>query len=379
MMVIGRNEICHCGSRKKYKKCCLNTDVDKRKEGTKTINLSDTPAVAHSSHDITLGIKELTLDIIEQTNILLSRDPIQGPSIMIKSFDLIQLSKNKNIIELYVKMVKEVLVAKKTPFNDIDLENIKNRAYTLPGLTENEKLILKTVGEFNTDELGKLAYELPVNYRAMEILNEFCYNVIKDGVSDTRNISAVTFYLEKDKKNRWELVDWEFTYSIGKNEVLLVNWETRDVINNKYHRFFNSMNGLEEESKRDIEKTLYPHRKDPGKSHDKLSFKERIMNLSGIFERELPILIELNEAKKVPDLTWKDMNTYIKENPLPFIVDIPDFYEVMEQIGEIRNLAANGNEVSNEDYLKIKEFAFDRRAFIYISLSKTSYKAFYRG
>lgn len=52
------------------------------------------------------------------------------------------------------------------------------------------------------------------------------------------------------------------------------------------------------------------------------------------------------------------MITFIKENSLSFIVDIFDFIETVEKIGKIRNLTASGNEVSNEDYLKIKEYSF---------------------
>ena len=34
-MKIGRNDPCHCGSGKKYKKCCLNRDEEKQREGTR--------------------------------------------------------------------------------------------------------------------------------------------------------------------------------------------------------------------------------------------------------------------------------------------------------------------------------------------------------
>lgn len=374
-MVIGRNETCHCGSGIKYKKCCLKTDTDNQNKVTKSVNI--TTDLPQSTHDYTMGIKELVLHLMGKINILLSMDRIQAPIIMIESFELKRIATESNIFDLYVTMVKDLLIKEKKPFNNEDLEKIKDRAYTLPGLTENEKRILATVEEFNTGELQKVFFEQPINYRALEIHNEFCYNVIKDGVSDARNISAVTYYLKKDRENRWELADWEFTYSIEKKKALRVNWETYDKVNDKLHRFFNSIRSLEEESIRDIEKTLYPHRKDPGKDYDKLSVKEKIMNLSGVFERELPTIIGVNEGEKTPDLTWQDMITYIKENPLPFLEDVPDFVEIVEQIGEIRDLAANDNEVSNEDYLKIKEFAFDRRALRNISLSKLSYRCYF--
>ena len=48
MKKLGRNEPCHCGSGKKYKKCCLDEDIERYgKKAIKITNLMDNKEMSY--------------------------------------------------------------------------------------------------------------------------------------------------------------------------------------------------------------------------------------------------------------------------------------------------------------------------------------------
>ena len=102
MRLIGRNEPCYCGSGKKYKKCCLQKD-----SSNSEIVKFDESRVARTNHDLIGGIRELALGQLEQLNIYLNRTNVYDSHIEFISQDLLKLATTNNIVEHFIKVVRE--------------------------------------------------------------------------------------------------------------------------------------------------------------------------------------------------------------------------------------------------------------------------------
>lgn len=374
MGVVGRNEPCHCGSGQKYKKCCLKLDGERLKNGATINELSPSFEIAKSTHDLAFGIKEMVLALLEQINIWLSRKNIQQYHIISNSQDLLNFANTKDMVDLYLKINREVLELNKRPYISLELKNLKERAKTLPSITENERLILKTVAESNLGEFMLLGDSQTADYSAMRIINEFAYQAIKIGIPDNRFISKVTLYVDSDVYFKEKLVQWEFEYSFEKHSNIFVDWKALDILNDEYHKIAHSLHGLENQSKNDIATVLFQEKAIPYKSRNKASYNGLITSLTSILERELKLLIELNEGRKVPDLMFKKINNYLKDNTLPYLEDIPDLYDQLERVRIIRNKAAHGEEVTHDDFCAVKEFTIDRQIFEFVSWAKVYFE-----
>lgn len=370
MGVIGRNEPCHCGSGQKYKKCCLKLDEERLNNGATISELSPSFEIAKSKHDLAFGIKEMVLALIEQINIWLSRKNIQQYDVISNSQDLLNFANTTDMVELYLKINRKVLELNKRSFISLELKNLKERAKTLPSITVNERLILKTVAESNLGEFILLGDSQTADYSAMRIINEFAYQALKIGIPDNRYISKVTLYVDSDIYFKEKLVNWEFEYSSEKHNNIFVDWKPLDILNDEYHKIAHSLHGLEEQSKNDIATALFQAKAIPYKSRNKASYNGLITSLTSILERELKLLIELNEGKKVPELMFGKINNYLKDITLPYLENIPDLYNQLEILRKIRNKAAHGEEVTYDDFITVKEFTIDRQLFEFISWAK---------
>ena len=90
MMIVGaneiaRNDVCHCGSGKKYKRCCL--EVDERKRNPKALNPAGRQAVMckilQDAYDGEYKIKFEDLDQIPLNQALIEHyDPVEDAFII---------------------------------------------------------------------------------------------------------------------------------------------------------------------------------------------------------------------------------------------------------------------------------------------------------
>lgn len=377
MPVLGRNEPCYCGSGKKYKKCCLKFDEDKLNKGEMPRPSGESFEIAATTHDIAFGIKQLALAQLEQINIWLSRKHIQPSNIQVNSNDLYELASTDDMVEHYVKINREVLLIKGRPHIHLELKNLRERAETLPSLTENERTIIRSISKSNLGEFWMLGDANTADYSAMKVLNEFCYQAIKEGISDDKYVSAVTLYVDSNGTDKERLVNWELSYSdsVEPTKDIWVEWKPLDKLNDEYRKLAHSLHGLEEQSKNDLATVLYQEKSLPAKSKERISYRGLVMTYTGIIEKELKLLVELNEGQKMSDFMMKKINEYIRDNHLPYITEnIPDLYDKLEVIRKIRNDAAHGNEVSYDDFKKVKQFAFDQQVLEFISWAKVDYE-----
>lgn len=378
MIVLGRNEPCYCGSGKKYKKCCLKYDEEKLNKGVVPRPTGESFEIAITTHDISFGIKQLALAQLEQINIWLSRKHIQPGNIQVNSTDLYELVSTDDMVEHYLKINREVLIVKNRPNIHLELMNLRERAKTLPSLTENERTIIREISNSNLAEFWMLGDANTADYSAMKVLNEFCYQAIKEGIPDDKYVSSATLYVDSNGTDKERLVNWELGYSdlvVEPAKYIWIDWKPLDVLNDEYRKFAHSLHGLEEHSKNDLATAMYQEKSFPTKSKNRISYRGLVITYTGILENELKLLIELNEGQHMPDLMMKKINEYIRNNHIPYLTEnIPDLYERLEVIRKIRNSAAHGNEVSYDDFQKVKQFVFDRQVLEFISWAKVAYE-----
>ncbi|KKB42098.1 SEC-C metal-binding domain-containing protein [Bacillus thermotolerans] len=377
MPLIGRNEKCYCGSGKKYKKCCLSKDEEM--SGNQTIHTkSSSFSIAHTTHDVAFGIKELALAQLEQINIYLSREHILDSHIKFNLQDILSLVDSQNMVERYLQVMKESMIAKGMPNIPLELVNLRERANTRPSLNNNEKKILRTVAQSNLNEYFMLSDFQTVDYGAMRVLNEFAYKTVKEGVSDDKNIFLIQLIVDTDDK----LVDWIFVDGIDDEDEKLDHedvefiWKPLDDLYDKYQQITHELHGLEEDSKIQLVTALHQEDLLPVEYRDRISYNGLTSHYTGILEQELGLLIAMNEGKrKDSTVMMKRINDYLKVKTLPYLSDnFSDLYERLEEIRTIRNQAAHGGRISYEQFLKVKQFMVSERALAFISWAKIDFE-----
>lgn len=281
MGLIGRNEPCHCGSGKKYKKCCIGIDEDLMVKGEIPSVLNK--PVNRTSHDIAYGIKELVLAQLEQIIMDLSEKHIIDRGIIVNSQDLLKLTTTDDMIKQYLTVIEEVMDVQGGFNKSLELKNLSKRAETLPTLTDIELRILRSVVTSNIAEYGLLSDAKTADYSAMKINNEFAYQAIKLGVPDDKFIWGVTLIVDTDSNNQEKLVNWEFMYSDEPcNNEILIEWKALDKLTDEYHKYTHSLQGLEDESKEDLATVMFQEKAIPVKSRDRASYRGMVTTYTGI-------------------------------------------------------------------------------------------------
>ena len=201
MGIIGKNDLCHCGSKLKYEQCCLKSDfiIIDAEETMKNL----------SGHEITFGVKELALAELEQCIVILSKEHVNVTELNTYLLDLYELSNSPDMDEVYVKIHKEIMEAENRVVSPQVFKQLKVQARSLPSLTKNEKFILRTMMLSNIYELQEAADLSEVDYDAMKVLTEFCYLSILKGVPDLKTIASVTLYVDPNGTKRERLVEFE--------------------------------------------------------------------------------------------------------------------------------------------------------------------------
>lgn len=383
MGVVGRNELCHCGSGKKYKKCCMNNDEISLSVGALPVHFDENNFNAMvTNHDIKFGIKEMVLALMEQIDQWLAKKHIHQQYILENSQDLLRFATTDNMYDHYLKIHREVLESNvlfgtmSKPKIPLELKRIGDAAKHLPSLTDNERFVLAHVSQSTLAEFMMLTNNKTADYSGIKIFNDFCYQAIKEGIPDNgKYVTQATFYVDSNGDKFEKLINWELKFSNEPVKHLWVNWKPLDKLNDEYRKIAHSLHGLEEQSKNDLATVMFQEKSMPAKSKNRISYRGLITTYTGILEKELKLLIELNEGKKMPELMFKKINEYLRGNEIPYVTEnIINLYDQLEEIRKIRNEAAHGNEVSYEDFLKVKNFVMDRRAFEFISWAKIEYE-----
>ncbi|GAA0289735.1 hypothetical protein GGQ92_002418 [Gracilibacillus halotolerans] len=372
MGLIGRNETCYCGSGKKYKKCCLKYDEKQLNKGIIPKPANEAFDIARTSHNIQAGIRELALAQLEQIIIWLSKKHVQPHLIQVNSKDLYELSQTDDMVEHYLHINREVLLAQGSPNMHLELQLIRERAETFPSLTKNERTLIRTIAEANIGEFLLLGDAHTADYSAMKILTEFCYEAIKEGIPDRENLISAILYVDSDGENNEKLVNWELGYVDDDEPVdtIWIEWEALDELNDEYRKYAHSLHGLEEDSKDELATAMYLEKTLPYKSKNHISYRGLIMTYTSILERELKKLIESKEGSIPEDWMMKKINDYILKHPLTYLENVNNLYEQLENIRRIRNKAAHGEKIDYEDFEIVKDLLIDQQLMEFISWAK---------
>ncbi|MCD5323327.1 MULTISPECIES: YecA family protein [Pontibacillus] len=378
MGLIGRNEKCHCGSGRKYKKCCLESDNNNIENGVLPGKGNKAFDLVAPKHDSSMGIKELVLAQLDQVNVWLSRESINDLGIEFNSKELLEIANSKDMTYKFFQVNREILELKgiKHPYREMKL--VEERAASLPSLSENERRILRTVAESSLGEYEMLSDMQTADYGAMKVLNDFAYRSIKEGVTDDKgNISWVNLYVDTNEKQEEILVNWEYEYSDDQEvyEYVELNFCHLDELHNEYQKLAHSFHGLEDSSKDQLATALFQEKALPEKSRRRASYNGIINYYTGIFENELRILINHKEKQERPQLMMKNIVDYLHINSLPYISgNINDLPARLDEIRKIRNEISHGKGGLYEDYCKVKKLALDDEAFKFISWCKVYFE-----
>lgn len=235
MGIMGRNDLCHCGSKIKYKKCCLDSDEAKINKGENPEIISDFLIHHSNGHDISFGIKEFVLAELEQIIILLKEEHVHVANLKTFVIDLYELSTSPNMLEIYLKISKEIMVDTNRPNIAAELKILRKRAKAFPSLTKNEKFILRAMMEANLLELHIVDDVGTGDYDAMRVLTEFCYQSISEGVPDTQDIAYAKLHVGSNGFERETLVRFELEFTdqeLSPYRHLYTQWISLDESNN---------------------------------------------------------------------------------------------------------------------------------------------------
>ncbi|MFI2857757.1 YecA family protein [Paenibacillus sp. JSM ZJ436] len=259
MSMYGRNEPCPCGSGKKYKKCCMNkeqdvldTPITSLREAALKVNVAN-PAVP--SHDSAKGIRELCLAQLEQVFIYLRRQHKKDGVIETICSDLVELAEEPE--NKFITVWKEIYEIKGLSDHQIGLQVPRLRELIRKGekLSLQERTLLKQLMESNLAEFMLLSDVETMDYGAMLVLTELCYNIIKVGIPENKIIESITVYVGSGNK----LESWNVTYepklyvlneaSLKTEQYIHIEWIPLDEFEHEYESFVHKLHGLSEESK----------------------------------------------------------------------------------------------------------------------------------
>ena len=207
----------------------------------------------------------------------------------------------------------------------------------------------------------------------MKILTEFCYEAIKEGIPDTESLITAIIYVDSDGENNEKLVNWELGFVEDDDEpaeTIWIEWEALDELNDEYRKYAHSLHGLEEDTKDELATAMYVEKTLPYKSKNHISHRGLIMTYTSILERELKNLIGYKDNIRTDDWMLKKINDYLIENPVPYLDDVENVYEKLEDIRRIRNIAAHGEKINYHDFELVKDFLIDQQVLEFISWAK---------
>jgi len=380
----GRNEPCPCGSGKKYKQCCINKEhsIDPNmslREAAQQFKVTD---AAVSSHDAAGGIKELCLAQLEQISIYLKRPHKKDDVIQTICQDLVELAMEPE--QKFITVWKEMYEVKGLSDQQIRLQIPRLWEMVRSGekLTTQERVLLQQLMESNLDEYLMVSDMETMDYGAMLVLTELCYQLIKGGIPEHKKIEQITVYVGQDST----LDSWDVSYDTNlvvlketiadPEQYIHIEWIALDEFDHEYESFVHRLHGLSDESKKALATVLYQEKKMESAPQDKLSYTGLVNYFTGIIEQEFRVLISKhNEEATTKKRMWKEICDYIKVNDIPYISSsVMDAYDTMMKIHPIRNKIAHGESVSVEDYQLVKSICLDMKLFDYISWAKVHYE-----
>lgn len=382
MAFYGRNELCPCGSGKKYKNCCIHKEVEYKeiktiREASQKVKITEPILVSHKPEK---GIRELCLAQLEQICMVLRKEHKKDHIIRLNSNDLVELTSDPE--DKYVTVMKEIFEAQGKSDQQIIFRMSEWVQTARNGETLNslEKIIVRQLMESNLDKYILLSEMETMDYGEMLVINELCYNLIKEGLPKNRFIDSITVYVGTGNKlNNWEIHYHPqllvFNNAPEPDELehdIFIEWVALDEFEHEYENFVHKLHALSEDSKKSLVTALYQENKLADTPGNLVSYNGIASYYTGILEQEFRLLISYHQGLKFTKrMMWKEICDYLKVHDLPVIVDcIPDIYDKMMEIYPMRNKIAHGEPILHKDFLLVKNLAMESQLLEFISWAK---------
>lgn len=339
-MSIGRNDLCPCGSGKKYKKCCINkveksstTTYESKKLASLGVALDIT---IKTSHEMLNGVSELCLGILDTTLKFIARKSNRiDAEIFTQMNDLKALIENQE--DSYINILREVYEAQGFSKGKIALNIAQVKEKGIKGkLNENEKSLLQTLVESVNMEYAMLTDTKVIDYSSISVVVDACYKAIISGVSEENNISMLEIFVDTN-----DLVkDVKVSYTSGEKPFSVIFiWNSLDefykekVINNT------ELSGLSKKVLDNLTSVEYLAEKYNGLPNKKdLSYTNIVKNYLNIIETEArqvygsSINSEEASTQDILELLWKNTDFNLNSDDNNYISEIISFYKKVEDV-----------------------------------------------
>ncbi|WP_081590237.1 SEC-C metal-binding domain-containing protein [Brevibacillus massiliensis] len=380
MPTISKNQLCPCGSKKKYKLCCMP-----KSEGPQAGWRLKSPKLERAMEERRRDAKRMFGSLLVENVEEGFLPAIEGtrPS-GLRTYTLFRLE--QAIHELRQPNPRDrVLLAL---FSDLFWALTRKEKYYIKKAAEvpasQTRLLPPAVSDVLTPFEEQVAYDhcveaclldfaiLPqgasLDYGALRITCEFVYRLLKAGIPEGTYFKAAILYIDTGDT----LVDWKLFSASGRPEYVWIEYKAMDELENEYKKLQQELYAFSDESLRTIATAIDAENKLSEKSPELISYQFLAMSYFGVLEQELRTLIQQRE--RMPQskrLMWREITVYLKKNPLPILSQyIPDFAKVMESLNGIRNRAAHGEFISYQMYQQVRSFVWTQRALEYLCWEK---------
>jgi len=290
------------------------------------------------------GEKEFAMCMIANILALLERESINDEFIIYYLQDLIDLSKeNSNCYEEFLKLFST---------ND----NIIGSALSGERLSKYERKLLK---EMMMSNLGE--YMMKSNYQSC------CYSAMKNFFITTYcilcnnidfDIEAIDMIVDLDD----ELEKINVFPSEDETNFIIVNWESRNKINDMYMLYKTQYLGLDNFSilelvSADVIAEEYYYKDERFSIAPSILIKQ----YCSIVEHEINEIIQLlnYSDRPVEHLMWNDMKKYVKYHEIELESISFDLNDLLNEWHGLRNKASHGEMITKKEYKKISKYLTD--------------------
>ena len=349
----GRNDLCPCGSGKKYKKCCLLKSNDLQDKSTVISDIRKEliqPVLGRSIPDAELPLTQYELKSGHRSRVLGRLD------------QLTQELQSSQVRDGAVISICNELYEKHEDFS---------RTNTASVLTANENRLLITVVEGILTDFACLSKGATPDYGAMHALAYLTFQAMKQGISDATQITRAIVRTDTgDTVVDWELFEGK-EYDI--EDRIWIDIESKDELENQFKIIQNDWYGLSVQSQKTLATAMtLEHTMASQKSAGLLSYQGIAMSYLGVIEEELRyIIFEIESWPNEKRMMWRDLSHYCHTHSIPIVSTyMPDLGAMLTELLPIRNKAAHVGFVSKEELEQIKGLVLERNLLSYLSWAK---------
>lgn len=344
-VLVERNDLCPCGSQKKYKKCCLGKSKEELFEERYARFIPFLSQITNR--------EKIPMEVYKRcpfVNGFNHRSSVLRGVHLAKEFS--EFSELEEI-ELDSAIQQEIAYAFKHTY--LGLEGFKKRMSTarilpLPDFTitfsEQETKFLLAVSEQILDEYPALDTGKQPNRPLIKVMLQFIYHVMVNNIQ-----------LEKDERflltvdSKYKSIKWRKIKSYGE----YLQFQFEDNLSKEYHELHSTYPGLLPSSIHTMLSIDYHESNLPSHSRSLLSFAGLSMNYFGIIESELKEIVKEDTQMQDKKIMWRHLSQKLKETQYFGSKTINEsVINLLDRYNGFRNKAAHGEFIHLEEYMELK-------------------------